>query len=178
MKLRKIIIALIPVFLGLLIAAVLKSFVFINVRVPSESMFPTISVGDLMIGSKLAYCFDDPARGDIITFYSPEDKATMYVKRIIGLPGDTVIIKEGKVYINHSNTPLSEPYLNPADLPKDDYGPYEVPDGCYFVMGDNRNYSYDSRFWATTSFISKEDITSKILFKYYSNGKVAISNPN
>lgn len=176
MKLRKIIITLIPVFLGLLIAAVLKSYVFINVRVPTESMLPTISVGDLMIGSKLAYYFEDPARGDIITFYSPEDNATMYVKRIIGLPGDTVTIKEGKVYINHSNTPLSEPYLNLTDLPKGDYGPYEVPGGCYFVMGDNRNHSYDSRFWKTTNYVSTEDITSKIIFKYYSNNKTTTKN--
>lgn len=106
--------------------------------------------GDRVIGSRLSYKFGDPQRGDIAIFIYPDDEAkgikTYYVKRIIGMPGDTIDIVDGKVYLNGSDTPLDEPYLHEPMEPEEPQH-YEVPDGCYFMLGDNRNYSNDARRW-------------------------------
>lgn len=98
----------------------------------------------------VSYKFGDPQRGDIAIFIYPDDEAkgikTYYVKRIIGMPGDTIDIVDGKVYLNGSDTPLDEPYLHEPMEPEEPQH-YEVPDGCYFMLGDNRNYSNDARRW-------------------------------
>lgn len=154
------------VFFGLLFAFVLREHVFFNAVVPSESMYPSIDVGDLLIGSRLAYVQDAPQRGDIITFENLDVFEDVCLKRIIGLPGETLEIINGKVYINSRAEPLAEPYLGSDTVPIGDFGPYEIPEDCYFVMGDNRNVSYDSRYW-DNHFISIDNISSKIVFKYY-----------
>ena len=148
-----------------LIAFVLNRFIIANSRVPSASMENTIMTHDRVIGSRLSYYFTDPERGDIIIFYFPDDitEKTYYVKRIIGMPGETVDIRDGHVYINGSDTPLDEPYIReemetPVELH------YEVPEGCYFMLGDNRNYSADSRFWHNT-YVKREKIVAKVLFR-------------
>lgn len=156
-----------------LIAFVLNRFIIANSRVPSASMENTIMTHDRVIGSRLSYYFTDPKRGDIIIFYFPDDitEKTYYVKRIIGMPGETVDIRDGHVYINGSDTPLDEPYIReemetPVELH------YEVPEGCYFMLGDNRNYSADSRFWHNT-YVKREKIVAKVLFRYFpSIGKI------
>ena len=178
MKLKKIIHFLIPIFVGLLVAAILKTYIFVNIKVPTGSMEPTILTGDRLIGSRVSYLSKKPERGDVITFYSPEDNETVFVKRIIGLPGETVTIEGGKVYINNSKTPLSEAYTNFEDESTDNCGPYRVPDDCYFVLGDNRNNSYDSRYWETTNFVSEENLIAKIVFKYYSLDEFHFSKIN
>lgn len=156
-----------------LIAFVLNRFIIANSRVPSSSMENTIMTHDRVIGSRLAYLFDDPERGDIVIFHFPDDLTgkTYYVKRIIGTPGDTIDIYDGHVYINGADTPLDEPYLRePMETPEPLH--YEVPEGCYFMMGDNRNYSADSRFWQNT-FVEKDKIIAKVLFRYFpSIGKI------
>ena len=130
---------------AILVALVLKNFVIINATVPTGSMENTIMPGDDLFGFRLAYQFSETKRGDIIIFKYPDDEEEKYVKRIIGLPGETVRISNAKVYIDDSETPLQEEYL------KDEWtvatGPFEfqVPEGCYFVMGDNCNNSEDSR---------------------------------
>ena len=125
--------------------------------------------GDRVIGSRLSYKFGDPQRGDIAIFIYPDDEAkgikTYYVKRIIGMPGDTIDIVDGKVYLNGSDTPLDEPYLAEAMNQHETYH-FEVPENCYFMMGDNRNYSADARYWRF-SYISKDKIIAKVLFKYF-----------
>ena len=166
---KKVADMLVPIVVGVAIAGLLKTFVVFNAFVPTPSMEPSIMTGDRLIGSKLSYAFGEPERGDIITFYSPDEPKVTYVKRIIGLPGETVNIVEGKVYINGSETPLDEPYVNPDDAPKGDFGPYVVPEDAYFVMGDNRNNSLDSRFWESTNFVTRDEISSKIIFRYYPN---------
>ena len=83
---------------------------------------------------------------------------------MIGLPGETVEIRDGKVYIDDSDTPLDEPYVK--GVPTGDYGPYVVPDGCYFMMGDNRGDSLDSRFWNNT-YVKENKIIAKALFRYF-----------
>ena len=156
-----------------LIAFVLNRFIIANSRVPSASMENTIMTHDRVIGSRLSYYFTDPERGDIIIFYFPDDitEKTYYVKRIIGMPGETVDIRDGHVYINGSDTPLDEPYIReemetPVELH------YEVPEGCYFMLGDNRNYSADSRFWHN-NYVKREKIVAKVLFRYFpSIGKI------
>lgn len=148
-----------------LIAFVLNTFIIANSRVPSGSMETTIMTGDRVIGSRLSYKFSDPERGDIIIFLFPDDESVHYVKRIIGLPGDTVDIIDGKVYLNGSDTPLEENYIREPMYPEAPMH-YEVPEDSYFVMGDNRNYSLDARRWDNT-YVKREKITAKVLFRYF-----------
>ena len=148
------------------IALFLNTFIIANSRVPSNSMETTIMTGDRIIGSRLAYLTSDPERGDVVIFHFPDDPTgkIYYVKRVIGLPGETVSVVDGKVYINDSDTPLDEPYL-PEPM-EGSYGPYTVPEGCYFMMGDNRNNSLDARFWKN-QFVEKDKIIAKVLFTYF-----------
>lgn len=145
---------------------VLKNYVIINAMVPTGSMENTIMPEDQLFGNRLAYVFGEPERGDIIFFYFPDDESQKFVKRIIGLPGEKVTIVDAKIYINDSEVPLEEPYLKEEWIRGT--GPYEfqVPEGCYFVMGDNRNTSQDARYWNNT-YVSKEKIIGKAVFIYY-----------
>ena len=149
---------------AVIIALVLNNFIIANSRVPSGSMENTIMTKSRVIGSRLSYLTDDPERGDIVIFHYPDDESVYYVKRVIGLPGETVEIVDGKVYINGSDTPLEEPYL-PEPM-EGSYGPYTVPEGSYFMLGDNRNNSRDARYWEN-KFVKKEKIIAKVLFCYY-----------
>ena len=152
--------------IAIALALVLKNYIIINATVPTGSMEHTIEPGDDLFGLRIAYNFTEPRRGDIIIFKFPDDESEKYVKRIIGLPGEKVTIKEAKVYINDSEVSLEEDYL------KEDWvtatGPYEfeVPEDCYFVMGDNRNDSYDARYWNNT-YVTKDEIIGKAYMIYY-----------
>lgn len=149
------------------IAFLLNNFIIANSRVPSGSMEKTIMTGDRVIGSRLSYYFEEPERGDIVIFHFPDDPTgkTYYVKRVIGLPGDIIDIRDGKVYINNSDTPLEEPYLPEPMEPEPD-AHYEVPDDSYFMLGDNRNYSADARRWKN-KYVKKDKIIAKVLFRYF-----------
>lgn len=149
---------------AVLIALFLNNVIIANSRVPTGSMENTIMSHSRVIGSRLAYIGSDPKRGDVVIFKFPDDRKIYYVKRVIGLPGETVNIVDGKVYINDSKTPLDEPYL-PEPM-EGSYGPYTVPEGCYFMMGDNRNNSLDARFW-NNKFVPKKDMMAKVLFCYF-----------
>ena len=157
----------------IVVVLIVNNVLLINARVPSESMEKTIMTGDRFFGNRLAYLFNDPERFDIVVFKYPDDESQLFVKRVIGLPGETVEIKEGKVYINGSDTPLDEPYL-PEPM-EGSYGPYEVPEGCYFMMGDNRNNSLDARFW-DNKFVAKNKIVAKVLFCYYPFNRIGKVN--
>ncbi len=150
----------IPVLLALFCSKVL----IVNATIPSGSMEDTILPGDRIIGFRLAYLLQEPDRGDIIIFRFPDDESQVFIKRVIGLPGETVRIVDGRVYIDGSDTPLDEIYLKEA--PQGSFGPYEVPKDSYFVMGDNRNHSHDSRFWEH-QYVEKEKILAKAVFQYY-----------
>lgn len=163
---------------------VLTQFVIINVRVPSGSMENTIMTKDRLIGFRFSYWFDEPQRGDIILFSYPVDEKQTYIKRVIGLPGETVEIRDGKIYIDGSSEPLEEDYLKETWTWENDGYTFKVPEGCYFVLGDNRNDSEDGRFWAQIalnegkastpeeaepySYVKKDEIKGKAIFKYYS----------
>ncbi len=158
-------------WLKLLVVAVIlvvaiNKLVIINARVPTGSMETTIHEKSRMIGSRLAYLFSKPERKDIIIRY-PDNPKENYVKRVIGLPGEYVEIRNGIVYIN--DEPLEEDYVyydtGIVDL-KGDFAKTLVPEGCYFVLGDNRNNSHDSRRWENT-FVREELILGKAMFSYY-----------
>lgn len=155
---------------AVVIAFVLNHFIIANSWVPTGSMEHTIPAKTRVIGNRLAYLAGEPERGDVVIFkyeqdaYPQDDETIYYVKRIIGMPGETVTVVDGKVYIDGSDTPLDEPYL-PEPM-KGSWGPYEVPEGCYFMMGDNRNDSEDARFW-DYKYVKKDQIIAKVLFTYF-----------
>lgn len=151
---------------AVVVALFLKNYIIINATVPTGSMENTILPGDDLLGFRLAYSHSDPKRGDIIIFAFPDDESKKYVKRVIGLPGETVEITQGKVYIDGSETPLEEPYLKEQWLVATGPFKFEVPKNSYLVLGDNRNDSYDSRYW-TNTFVKKDKIIGKVLFIYY-----------
>lgn len=154
------------IILAFVLAFLMNKFVYANAEVPTGSMIPVVQPNDRLIVNRLAYLFEEPKRGDIVMFAFPDDEKDNYLKRIIGLPGEKVEIKNGLVYINDSEKPLDEPYIN--DPPNGNYGPYNVPEGCYFMLGDNRDESKDARFWNNT-YVKKEKIVGKAWLKYYPN---------
>lgn len=130
-----------------------------RIRVDGQSMEPTLSSGQLVVVNKLAYRLGEPATGDIVVFYFPRDPDQEYIKRLIGLPGDQVVIENGTVYVN--GQPLDEPYLaiHPSYT-----GTWIVPSGQVFVLGDNRNNSSDSHRWGT---VPLDYIVGKALLVYW-----------
>lgn len=147
------------------IAFVLNTFIIANSRVPSGSMENTIMTNDRVIGSRLSYRFSSPERGDIAIFRFPDDESVYYVKRVIGLPGDVIDIVDGAVYLNGSDTPLDEPYLRQEMEPEEPMH-FEVPEDSYFMMGDNRNHSFDARYW-TNTYVKQDKLVAKVLFRYW-----------
>lgn len=146
----------------ILLAVVL--FLVINalsarVRVENISMKPTLQPGEFLLVNRVAYKIGEPEIGDIVVFHAPGASDLDYIKRVIGLAGDTVRISEGVVYVN--DQPLYEPYI--ADSPRYT-GEWDVPPGEIFVLGDNRNNSSDSHMWG---FVPYEDIVGRALLIYW-----------
>ncbi len=144
-------------------ALLLNRFIIVNAQVTSGSMANTIHTGDRVLGLRVDYWFHSPQRGDVIFFKNPDKEAEIYVKRVIGVPGDVVQIIGGITYVN--GTAIKEPYLleTPWNL---DFGPYQVPEGHYFFLGDNRNNSQDSRYLKHT-YVSEDKILGKAYWVYY-----------
>ena len=147
---------------AVLVALFINNFIIVNATVPSSSMEKTIMTDDRVIGLRLAYKNNDPERGDIIIFKFPDDEKILYIKRVIGMPGDTVEIHDGGVYIDGKI--LDEPYLETET--QGEFGPYTVPEGHYFMLGDNRNNSADSRYW-TNTYLEREKIVGKAVLRYW-----------
>jgi signal peptidase I len=147
-------------------AFVITHVFIVNARVPSASMETTIMTGDRLVANRLAYKFSDPKRFDIVVFKFPDDpeQKTLYIKRIIGLPGDKVEIKDNEIYINDNPEPIDSSFIKEPMYTID--AVYEVPEDSYFMMGDNRNNSADSRFWEN-KFVKKDKILGKAVFRYY-----------
>ena len=167
--LREILEYLLTFFIVALAVLALNRFALINARIPSGSMADTISENDQIFGSRFAYNKTDPQRFDIIIFRYPDDPSKLFIKRIIGLPGEKVEVRDGKVYINDAAEPLDDSFT--PERPEGDAGPYFVPENCYFVMGDNRNHSNDSRFWEN-KFVDRKAILGKGLFRYWPPDKM------
>lgn len=157
----KEILSWVKIFVGAFIFAyLLTTFVIVNARIPSSSMVNTLNIGDKVIGFRLAYVFSEPDRGDIVMFEAPDKKDTIYIKRIIGIPGDTVKIENNKIYIN--GILKEESYV---DEWTNSYGTMEITLGKdeYFMMGDNRNNSNDSRAYGA---VKGDTIIAKAIFRY------------
>ncbi|MFQ5904593.1 MAG: signal peptidase I [Candidatus Binatia bacterium] len=169
--------------MALLLALFIRTFIVQAFKIPSGSMIPTLQIGDHILVNKLSYGiripfwgrylmeFGTPQRGDVVVFIFPEDRSKDFIKRVIGVGGDLVEIRGKKIYIN--SRPLEDPHAHFAGAdPKeggfhirDNYGPRRVPEGHIFVMGDNRDRSYDSRFWG---FVNLQDVMGKAFLIYWS----------
>lgn len=149
----------------------LKSNVIQAYRIPARSMKPTLLVGDRIFTCKMSYKKDTPRRGDIVVFKYPVDPSKDFVKRVIGIEGDTVEVRDKKLFLN--GVLQAEEYVNHVDdrtlpgqlPPRDNFGPVTVPSGALFVMGDNRDNSHDSRFWG---FVSLDKVRGKVRHIYWS----------
>jgi signal peptidase I len=177
---------------AVILALFIRTFVVQAFKIPSGSMENNLLIGDHLLVNKFVFAptltgferavlpIDPIRRGDIIVFKYPEDPERDFVKRVIGLPGETVELRNKKVYINGEG--LDEPYVHflfPAEAAPDDsgftdfdvrrtYGPVTVPENQYFMMGDNRDNSQDSRYWG---FMPREYVKGKALFVYFSFGE-------
>ncbi len=165
-----------PIIIAIIIAILLKALVFANAVIPTGSMLDTIQPGDRVIASRLAYSFGTPERYDIAIFKFPDNEDEFFVKRVIGLPGETVNIIDGIVYVtlaDGSKTIQLDDSFVTACTPIGTYGPYTVPENSYFMLGDNRNDSQDSRFWTTSNYVTDKELIGKVIFRYYPDfGKV------
>ena len=150
------------VIIALAIGVILNKGIIVNATVPTPSMQTTIMVGDRLIANRLEYKFHDPERGDVVIFISRENDDQLFVKRLIGLPGEKVEIIEGTIFIN--DIPIEEDYKDQSDIRS--FGPYQVPVDHYFFLGDNRSNSKDARVW-TDTYISSDDLVGKVIFKYF-----------
>ena len=173
-KLREAISFMTHIVVALIIAIFLKTCIFAYIVIPTGSMLNTIQEGDRIIASRLAYINDEPQRYDIIIFKYPDDETQLFAKRIIALPGETIEVKNGIVYITDKNGNKSTARTDFITncIPTGNFGPYTVPLGSYFVMGDNRNDSWDSRYWDNKT-VKKGKIIGKVKFRYFPNpGKI------
>ena len=163
------------------ITLVINNVVLINAKIPSPSMEKTLMVKDRLFGFRLAYGinlnlfgyeisekFKDPERFDIVIFKYPDDESRLFIKRVIGLPGEVVEIKDGKVYIDGSPTSLDDSFIPEKMIGS--YGPYTVPENSYFMLGDNRNDSKDSRSWKN-KFVRFDQLVGKAIVRYYPSFK-------
>lgn len=173
--------------IALLLAFFIRGFIVQAFKIPSGSMLDTLQIGDHLLVNKFIYGIkvpftdtfvadiSDPEHGDIIVFEYPVDPSKDFIKRVIGVPGDVIEIRDKVVYRN--GKPLDEPYARYADpnhfVPvRDEMDPKRVPKGKFFVMGDNRDESYDSRWWG---FVDEEKIKGKAFILYWSwNGLTEI----
>ncbi|MBI3794297.1 MAG: signal peptidase I [Nitrospinae bacterium] len=157
------------IIIALLLALFIRSFVVQAFRIPSGSMIPTLLVGDQILVDKLTFKFRKPERGEIIVFQYPKDVTRDFIKRIIGLPGDKLEVRDRKVFIN--GQPLDDAYAyheafeSSHSEPRDEFGPIIVPQGQYFMMGDNRENSQDSRFWGP---LEEDKIIGRAFIIYWS----------
>lgn len=144
----------------LLIYALIRTFLFENYRVVGRSMEPTLENDQFLVVNKLSYRLHAPQRGDIIVFRDPRDEGRKLIKRVIGLPGERVAVRDGQVFVNGS--PLDEPYI--SSPPRYSQAAQLIPEGHYFVLGDNRNNSSDSHSWGT---LPDQEIVGKAWVSYW-----------
>lgn len=169
---------------AIVVAALINFFILINATVPTSSMENTIMAKSRILGNRLSYIFSDPERGDIAVFRYPLNESQNFVKRVIGLPGETVKIVDGKIYIYKDGElidgPLDEPYLKEEWTSYNDGYEFQIPEDSYLMLGDNRNKSWDARRWyddlvargedPNIAFVKKDKIIGKVYFVYWYKG--------
>jgi signal peptidase I len=143
-------------------ATLIVTFGFQVARVEGYSMQPTLETQDRLIVNKLLYLWHAPKSGDVVMLYSPTNPDQSLVKRVIAEPGDSVRVADGRVYVN--DLPMADAFVAPAFRSHDDFGPTVVPEGYYFVMGDHRNNSSDSRSWG---FVPRRYIVGKVQVRWW-----------
>lgn len=148
------------------LAFIINHSLIANATVPTGSMENTIPTGSRIIINRLAYLQEGPKRGDIISFDMPDDESQNYLKRVIGLSGETIEGKDGEIYIDGEK--LQEAYIKEKSYM--DFGPYTIPEDAYFVMGDNRNNSLDARFW-NNKYVYIDKIVGKAEIMYFPQQK-------
>jgi signal peptidase I len=171
------------IIIAILIALFIRTFVVQAFKIPSGSMKPTFQIGDHILVSKFIFGIKipfvrktlipigDPKREDIVVFIYPEDRSKDFIKRVIGIGGDTIEIRNKKLFLNglpykDPNAVYSDDFIIPGSIqPRDNFGPITVRHGTIFVMGDNRDQSYDSRFWG---FVDLKDVMGKAFMIYWS----------
>ncbi len=171
---------LVTIVLALVLALGIRTFVAEARWIPSESMIPTLEIGDRLVVEKVSYHFTEPRRGDIVVFQPPAelDFRGAYIKRIVGIPGDRMRIQDGVVFVN--DVPLDEPYTAAPPTydcpgsgcflgPDTDMTDFVVPEDSYFVMGDNRNDSQDSHVWG---FLPRQNIIGHTFVRFWPLGRL------
>jgi len=171
------------IVIAILIAFFIRSFVVQAFKIPSGSMKPTLLIGDHILVNRFIYGIKipyfrktvlpvgDPKRGDVVVFIYPEDRSKDFSTRVVGIGGDTIEIRNKKIYLNSlpdndTHGVYTDDFIIPGSIqPRDNFGPVTVPRGSIFVMGDNRDQSYDSRFWG---FVYLKDVLGKAFIIYWS----------
>jgi signal peptidase I len=162
---------------SIVLAVGIRHFIAEARFIPTESMLPTLQVDDRLIIEKVTFRFRTPERGEIIVFHPPEglrrqqpDFNDALIKRVIGLPGDTLQITGGQVYVD--GEAIVEAYI--SEPPNAEWGPAEIPEQSYFVLGDNRNRSNDSRFWG---YVHDDDIIGRAVFRFWPINRIGGIDP-
>jgi len=171
------------IIIAIILALFIRSFIVQAFKIPSGSMLPTLQIGDHLLVNKFIYGvklpvtgtilvpWKSPARDDVVVFRFPKDRSIDYIKRVVGVAGDSIEIKNKQVYINGKANINPHARYTGTDImkatagPRDNMGPIKVPAGTIFVMGDNRDNSYDSRFWG---FVDLNDVLGKAFILYWS----------
>ncbi|PID42061.1 MAG: signal peptidase I [Proteobacteria bacterium] len=171
------------IVIAVILALFIRTFVIQAFKIPSGSMLPTLQIGDHLLVNKFIYGIrvpftgkllvpiTTPRNGDVIVFRFPEDRSTDYIKRVIGIPGDRIELRNKQLLVNGEKVQDPHAYYSSTTLlpgsksPTDNFGPITVPEGKLFVMGDNRDNSYDSRFWG---YVDDKDLLGKALIIYWS----------
>lgn len=171
------------IIIAILIAFFIRTFIVQAFKIPSGSMKPTLLIGDHILVNKFIYgvkipfirknliSISEPKRGDVIVFIYPEDRSKDFIKRVIGVGGDTIEIRNKKIFLNglpfqDTHGVYVDDFIIPGTIqPRDNFGPMTVPKGAVFAMGDNRDQSYDSRFWGV---VELKDVLGKAFIMYWS----------
>jgi signal peptidase I len=171
------------IIIAILVAFFIRTFVVQAFKIPSGSMKPTLLIGDHLLVNKFIYgvkipyvrktliSISEPKRGDVVVFIYPEDRSKDFIKRVIGVSGDTIEIRNKKIFLNglpyHDiHGVYADDFVIPGAIqPRDNFGPFKVPHGALFTMGDNRDQSYDSRFWGVVEI---KDVLGKAMIIYWS----------
>ena len=146
-----------------------RIFAFQAFKIPTGSMEDNLKVGDHIIVNKFIYRFHSIERGDVVVFWYPKDPSVSFIKRVVAVPGDTVELRRGALYVN--NVRVDEPYLIPQFNDGESHSPVDVPKGYYYVLGDHRNSSNDSRTWGE---VPEKYIYGKAFFRFWPPSKFGL----